>query len=100
MTNNNLQDSLIDSLKRSKGDYNNVTNVSHPFPIYVKDGYNVIERNDLNIVDNSLEAVWVEIKNEKGKNIVCGCIYRHPNSDIDDFNNYISKCLTIINTEK
>ena len=68
--------------------------------IYVKDEYNVIERNDLNIVDNSLEAVWVEIKNEKGKNIVCGCIYRHPNSDIDDFNNYISKCLTIINTEK
>ena len=68
--------------------------------IYVKDEYNVIERNDLNIVDNSLEAVWVEIKNEKGKNIVCGCIYRHPNSDIDDFNKYISKCLTIINTEK
>ena len=32
MTNNNIQDSLIDSLKRSKDDYNNVTYVSHPFP--------------------------------------------------------------------
>ena len=68
--------------------------------IYVKEDYNVIERNDLNNVDNSFEAVWVEIKNEEAKNIVCGCIYKHPNSDIDDFNNDISKCLTIINTEK
>ena len=32
MTNNNIQDLLIDSLKRSKDDYNNVTYVSHPFP--------------------------------------------------------------------
>ena len=46
--------------------------------IYVKNEYDVIERNDLNLVDNSFEAVWVEIRNEKAKNIVCGCIYKHP----------------------
>ena len=67
--------------------------------IYVKNEYNVIERNDLNLVDNSFEAVWVEIRNEKAKNIVCGCIYKHPKSNIDDFNKYISKCLTIINKD-
>ena len=38
--------------------------------IYVKEDYNVIEGNDLNKDDNSFEAVWVEIKNEKAKNIV------------------------------
>ena len=31
--------------------------------IYVNDNYNEIERNDLNIVDNSFEAVWVEYLN-------------------------------------
>ena len=66
--------------------------------IYVRDEYNVNERNDLNLVNNSFEVVWVEIKNTK--NIVCGCIYKHPKSDNDDLNNYISKCLAIINKGK
>ena len=57
--------------------------------------YNVIEQNI-----NSFEAVWVEIKNKKAKNVLCGCVYLHPNSDTEDFNNYISKCLTIVNKEK
>ena len=33
--------------------------------IYVRDQYNVNECNDLNLVNNSFEAVWVEIKNTK-----------------------------------
>ena len=65
--------------------------------IYVRDEYNVNERNDLNLVNNSFEAAWVEIKNTKAKNIVCGCIYKYPKSDNDDLNIYISKCLAIIN---
>ena len=68
--------------------------------VYVKDYLNVIERNDLNLVDTSFEALWVEIKIDKGKNIVCGCFYRHPSSDVDDFKNYISKTLIKINKEK
>ena len=54
---------------------------------YVRDEYNVNECNDLNLVNNSFEAVWVEIKNTKAKNIVCGCIYKHPKSDNDDLIN-------------
>ena len=30
----------------------------------------------------------------------CGCVYIHPKGDTEDFNNYISKCLTIVNKEK
>ena len=48
--------------------------------IYTKDN-NVFEREDLKKIDDCFEAIWVEIKNDKTKNIICGC-NRHPNSDI------------------
>ena len=51
-------------------------------------------------VENSYEAIWLEIGNNKSKNIVCGRLYRHPNTDIDDFTTYVSKCLTKISKEK
>ena len=48
MTNNNLQDSLIDSLKRSKDDYNNVTmSHTHFLVAFAKRMY-TITRNILN----------------------------------------------------
>ena len=68
--------------------------------IYVKNDIDVVERNDLNLINKSFEIVWVEIRNDKHKNIVCGCLYRHPNSDIDEFMKYIAKCLTNVNKEK
>ena len=37
---------------------------------------------------------------DKTKNIICGCVYRHPNTDISILENYISKCLRFINKEK
>ena len=67
--------------------------------IFAKDNLSLWERDDLNLVDNCFEALWVEIDNEKSKNIICGCFYRHPNTDIDDFTKYISKCLTKITKE-
>ena len=36
---------------------------------------------------------------DKTKYIICGCAYRHPNTDISIFTNYISKCLRKINKE-
>ena len=50
-----------------------------------------------------MEAVWVEIKNKNSKNIICGCIYRHPRSlkiDFDHFNKYIDSTLDKLNKEK
>ena len=68
--------------------------------IYVKNNLNVLERDDLNIMHNSFESVWIEIDVNKSKNVICGCFYRHPSTDIVEFNNYISKCLSKINKEK
>ena len=64
--------------------------------IYTKNDLSVFERDDLKVMDVNFEAVWIEIEVEKGKNIICGCVYRHPSSDITEFINYISKCLTTI----
>ena len=50
-------------------------------------------------MDANYEAVWIEIEMEKAKNIVSGCVHRHPSSDINEFANYISKCLTTISKE-
>ena len=34
------------------------------------------------------ESVWIEVKNKNKKNIVCDCIYKHPNHDTSEFNSY------------
>ena len=68
--------------------------------IFVKDNYNVIERDDLKSDNLEYEAVWIEIKTKKGKNIILGCIYRHPhNINIDDFTTYMTTCLEKLNRE-
>ena len=67
--------------------------------IYVNNKIDAFERHDLNSVSDSFEAIWVEVK-QKSRNIICACVYRHPNSKDSDFTNYISNCLSRINKEK
>ena len=47
--------------------------------IYVKDNLNTTERDDLIEISDSIEAIWIEM--EKTKNIICGFVYKHPNTD-------------------
>ena len=68
--------------------------------IYAKGDLNAFERDDLNIINKSFEAVWIEVKVDKSKNIICGCTYRHPNGNVDEFKEYISKCFDTISKEK
>ena len=49
--------------------------------LYVNENVNSIERIDLNILHDEFEGTWVEIKNKHSKNIICGCIYRHPHNN-------------------
>ena len=58
--------------------------------LYVNNNFDVFERSDLKIQNEIMEAVWVEIKNKNSKNIICGCIYRHPRSLKIDFDHYKS----------
>lgn len=45
------------------------------------------------------EGLWIEIDNNKRKNIVCGIIYRHPDSNLDCFLEYIYNVVESIHRE-
>ena len=70
---------------------------------YVKENINFIERKDLNI--NSIyncEAYFIEINYQNKKNLIIGCLYRHPSSPISvsDFNNdYLLPIIDRLNLE-
>ena len=57
------------------------------------------ERTDLNVQTKDYESIWVEISNDKSKNIVCGCIYRHPMYQQADFLEYMDSTLHKITKE-
>ena len=70
--------------------------------IYTKNTFDVTERLDLNICHNLYESNWVEIKNINSKNIICGCIYRHPddnNMSYEIFLSYLESCLSKLPNE-
>ena len=59
--------------------------------IYVKNAFDSIERTDLNVQHDDFESFWIEIKNKRSKNIICGCIFRHPRYNLTDFIAYMYK---------
>ena len=70
--------------------------------LYVNNSFDAFERNEFKIQCNEFEAVWIEIKNKKSKNIVCGCVYRHPrddNENMNDFMKYMESTLKSISKE-
>ena len=71
--------------------------------LYIDNSYVCRTRNDLDslvYVSEKLESVFVEIIKKDGKNIIIGCIYRHPSMGIEDFNtNYLNNVLNKISTE-
>ena len=58
-----------------------------------------ISKDNLNIINDDFVAVWIEIKNKKSKNIVCGCVYRHPNRDPTKFFEYLETTFAQLNKE-
>ena len=57
--------------------------------IYTNMKYDAIEREDLNVIHDHYESTWIELKTKKGKNIVCGSIYRHPHDNLEIFNSFL-----------
>ena len=48
-----------------------------------------------------MESTFIEIINPKKSNIIIGCVYRHPNMDLNDFNNdYLNPLLVKLSKEK
>ena len=56
--------------------------------LYIKEDNNYKKRNDLKILRSKmLESVFIEIINLNAKNLIVGCIYRHPCMELSEFNN-------------
>ena len=58
--------------------------------MYLKNALDYTIRDDLSVVSDEYETLWVEINTgSKAKNIPCCCAYRHPNTDIKTFIEYM-----------
>ena len=70
--------------------------------LYVKSSLITFERVDLKMSSQHFESVWLEIKNNRSQNILCGCIYRHTHnnsSSVDDFLEYMDISLAKVTQE-
>ena len=58
-------------------------------------------RNDLNIYEKKMvESTFIEILNKKQKNMIIGCVYKHPKHEVSDFtNNFITPLLDKLSHE-
>ena len=69
--------------------------------MYIKNTRNTMERIDLKSCNLEFESTWGESKNQKSKNIIIGCMYRHPHhNNLEEFNLYMKNTLLKIAKEK
>ena len=67
--------------------------------LYVNSRLDHHVRDDLSVIEDDYETIWIKINNHKSKNLLCCCSYRHPSSDITNFNNLISSILQKVQKE-
>ena len=67
--------------------------------IYIKDCFTSFKRENLCQSNDQFETVWVEINQENSKNILLGCIYRHPGSDSSILTDHLNETLLSIANE-
>ena len=71
---------------------------------YIRDDHDYLVRHDLKLnMSTHVEAIFVEIILKDRKNLVVGCVYRHPSSDIplpDFTEKYLEPILHKISQEK
>ena len=70
--------------------------------LYIKTGINYKLKKDLNIVKNKLlESIFIEVINEYEKNIIVGCVYKHPPMLPNEFtDDYLSPLIEKISLAK
>ena len=61
--------------------------------IYIKNCYTTFKREKLCHSNDNFETVWVEINQENSKNILLGCIYRHPGTDSSVLTDHLNQIL-------
>ena len=57
---------------------------------YVRNDLTFTVLAELSCTTADYEALWIEIQNSHGHNIICGVIYRHPNDNLGSFLDYLN----------
>ena len=70
--------------------------------LYFSDRFNFERREDLRVYESKqLESIFIEILSEnKGQNLIVGCIYKHPKMDVSEFNKHLYNLLEKVSREK
>ena len=62
--------------------------------LYIKTSLNPVPRPDLQSAGDEYETIWAELETSREKNILICCAYRHPNTEIEHFIEYIQSTLS------
>ena len=63
--------------------------------MYVNKHLDYAPRDDSSVLEDEFETLRIEIKTgSKAKNILCCCVYRHPNTDTKKFIGYMDNVLS------
>ena len=71
--------------------------------LFINSKLSVKSRDDLKVMSNGLEALFVEISKEDSglqKDLILGIVYRPPNQDINLFNECLTNVLSKLRTER
>ena len=66
---------------------------------YVKTNLSYSLRSDLSCSSVEFESIWIEVDSNLHHNIICGVVYRHPNSDLEAFMVFLNQVLDKISQE-
>ena len=66
---------------------------------FVSDKLNFHVRDDLSESTVDYECLWIDIQSNFKDDLICGVIYRHPNSDLEVFVAFLNKSIDKINRE-
>lgn len=100
-----LKDSNVQTLNITGYNQENVyrsDKVGGGVSIFVLQAIEYQPRNDLNVLNQCIEAIFVEINKDQigfNRNVICGVIYRPPNTSIHQFSDHISEILSKIKHE-
>ena len=67
--------------------------------VYVNSQLDHQVRNNLSVLEEEYETIWVEINNKKDKNLLCCCLYRHPSGDTTKFVDHMTSILQKVQKE-
>ena len=67
--------------------------------LFIKNDMKFSVRHDLTSCSDESEVLWIEIESDLDSNLLCGVVYRHPSSNLENFLNKFYSVIGKINEE-